>query len=93
MLTIIEFTAAWCPPCKALAPILEKVASRHGVRLEAYDVEEHVELAARFDVKAMPTVVVCDDGRELERFIGLRSESFVDGVVTRALAPAVTTQS
>jgi thioredoxin 1 len=90
MLTIMKFTAAWCPPCKALAPILERVAARHGARLEVYDVEVQTEIAARFGVRSMPTVVVCHDGREVERFVGLRSEAFVDAVVQRVSAVAAT---
>ncbi len=85
-LTILDFTAQWCPPCKALAPILERAAAHHHVRLAAIDTDEQPELAERFGVRAMPTVVLWRDGKEVGRFVGLRSAAFVNGVVTRALA-------
>jgi thioredoxin 1 len=85
-LTVLEFSAAWCPPCKALAPVLEKATSGPGVRLAINDVDDQVDLAARFAVRAMPTVVLWRDGTEVGRFVGLRSQSFVAGVIARALA-------
>ncbi|MND07158.1 Thioredoxin [compost metagenome] len=50
------------------------------------DVDQQIELAAQFAVRSMPTVVLWRDGREVGRFIGLRSRAFVAGVVARALA-------
>lgn len=86
MLTILDFTAAWCSPCKTLKPVLESVAHTRGVALEEVDVDRDPARAQAFLVKSMPTVVLLRDGREVGRFVGTRNRAFVDGVVTRALA-------
>ncbi len=86
MLTILDFTAAWCAPCKTLKPVLEDVAHARGIALEEVDVDRDPARAQAFLVKSMPTVVLLRDGHEVGRFVGTRNRAFVDGVVARALA-------
>merc|ERR1712106_50807 len=72
---IIDFHAEWCGPCKMLAPILTKVIeSRDGVDLLKIDVDEFDELAAHFQVRAMPTVVMVKNGEVVDQFMGLKQE-------------------
>ncbi len=87
-LTLLDFTAAWCPPCRALTPTLAQLAGAYGerVRLMEIDVDDHLELAAHFGVRAMPTVILWRDSREVGRFVGLQSRRFIQGVIDRALA-------
>ena len=55
---IVDFTAAWCGPCRVLGPVLEQaVASAGGVTLAAYDIDESSERAEEFRVSAVPSVV------------------------------------
>lgn len=71
---VVEFWAEWCPPCKALAPVLEGIATEHGDRLALYKVntEENAELTARFAVSAVPTTLVFKDGALVKRMVGAR---------------------
>ena len=85
-LTLIDFTAAWCGPCRQLAPILEAVAAAKQVRVVEVDVDHEQLLAQQFGVRSMPTVVLWRDGREVGRFVGARPRAFVAGMVDRALA-------
>ena len=86
--TVFDFTAAWCGPCKTLDGVLHVLADelRGRVRFAAIDVDREPALAQRFDVRSMPTLVVWRDGREVGRIVGARPRAFVAGVLDRALA-------
>ena len=85
-LTLIDFTAAWCVPCRQLTPVLQAVAAAKDLRLVEVDVDHDPLLAQQFGVRSMPTVVLWRDGREVGRFVGARPRAFVTGMVDRALA-------
>ena len=84
--TLLDFTAAWCAPCKVLKPVLDEVGKEHGAAVVMVDVDDHPDLAQQYLVKSMPTVVLLRDGQEVGRFVGSRSKAFVGGVVRRAVA-------
>lgn len=73
---LVEFWTEWCPPCKAIAPVLEAIAAEQRDRLRVYKVnsDEHPALAARFEVVSVPTLLVFDDGRLVKRMIGARGK-------------------
>jgi thioredoxin len=86
--TLLDFGAERCMPCRALAPVLAALADeyRGRVRIAAVDCDRDPALAERFLVRSMPTLVVLRDGREVGRVVGLRPRAFVAGVLDRALA-------
>jgi thioredoxin 1 len=86
--TLLDFGAERCMPCRALTPVLAALAEeyRGRVRIAAVDCDRDPELAERFLVRSMPTLVVWRDGREVGRVVGLRPRAFVAGVLDRALA-------
>lgn len=72
---LVDFTARWCPPCRALSPLVERVAERfESVTVGSVDVDDWPELASRFGVRGMPTLVVFEFGHETARHIGLTNE-------------------
>jgi thioredoxin 1 len=69
---LIDFSATWCQPCKALAPTIEAVAKEYSGRLDVYnvDVEEAGDTAGHFGIIGVPTCIMFKDGREVDRFQG-----------------------
>ena len=89
--TLIDFTAEWCPPCKQLTPVLHELEREyHGrARLLVIDVADQPDLAQVFRITAMPTMVLLRDGKEVGRMVGLRPKKIVKGALERALAGQV----
>lgn len=73
---VVDFSAEWCPPCRMLMPVLEKVAARMEGRatFAKVDAEANAGLSVRFGVSALPTLVVLRDGRAVRTLRGLRDE-------------------
>lgn len=66
MKTIIKFSASWCGPCKQLKPVFDDVVKDiSDIKVVDIDVEEHPEIASKYKIRSVPTIVITDDNDEV----------------------------
>lgn len=74
---LVDFYAPWCPPCKALAPTVESLAEQFQGRAKVVklNIDDNAQSTAEFDIKALPTLVLFNDGKETQRQVGVPNDT------------------
>ena len=74
---LLDMWAAWCQPCRMIAPVLEELAGELAgrVRVAKLNVDENPATAARFAVRSIPTLLVLEGGREVDRIVGVQPKA------------------
>jgi thioredoxin 1 len=85
---LVEFWADWCPPCRAMAPVLEALARDlpDGIRVFKVNSDEQTELARRYEVMSVPTLLIFHDGELRRRMVGARSRARIGEELSNALS-------
>ena len=81
--TIVDFFATWCGPCKMLSPILEKVEedSKGEFNIVKIDVDESYDVAKKYGIMSVPTMIIFKEGDEQEKIVGLRQKNQIEDAV------------
>jgi len=81
--TLVDFFATWCGPCKMQSPILEKVKEKIGDTgtIVKIDIDRNAELASRYRVQSVPTLIIFKDGEPVWRAVGVQQAEFLEGKI------------
>jgi len=85
---LVDFWAAWCAPCRMLAPTVEAVAEKYdgNAKVVKLNVDENPQTASRFGLRSIPTLLVFKTGREVDRIVGVQPKSEILRRLERAMA-------
>ena len=74
---LVDFWAEWCGPCKMIAPVLEEIAKEHAGRIQIakLNVDDNPNIARRYDVMSIPTLLVFADGEVKKRLVGAKGKA------------------
>jgi len=86
MVTVKKFSAVWCGPCRALAPVMNEIKGNYSnVKFEEYDIDEYSDITEEYGVRSVPTVIIVKDGKEVNRFTGLSSKMAYVNAINEAV--------
>ncbi len=85
--TLVDFYADWCGPCRMIAPIVEELAEemRDKATIAKLDIENAQKSAQNFQVTSIPTIILFKDGQEVERIVGLKDKAALKSLIESAL--------
>ena len=73
---LVDFWAEWCGPCKMIAPVLDEIATEQAgkLRIAKLNVDDNLDIARRFDVMSIPTLILFKDGEPAKRLVGAKGK-------------------
>jgi thioredoxin 2 len=90
---LLDLWAPWCGPCRMVAPVLDQLAVELAgrARIAKMNVDDNPATSARFGVRSIPTLLIFQNGREVDRIVGAQSKAAIAARLDRFLAPAAAT--
>ena len=82
-LVLVDFWAGWCMPCRMVAPVIEQLAKDYEGRviIGKVDTDQERQLAERFEIMSIPTVILFENGREVKRIIGVQQKRIYESAL------------
>jgi thioredoxin 1 len=87
-ITVIDFNAPWCGPCRIQEPILEKIAQQFDDKtvIASVNVDHHQGIAQTLGIQSIPTIIIFKDRKEVKRFVGLQPESILSETLNKLVS-------
>jgi thioredoxin 1 len=87
---LVDFWAAWCAPCRMLAPTVEAVAEKYAssARVVKLNVDDNPSVSQRYGIKGIPTLILFKNGKEEERVVGATSEAAISKMIDKHVSAA-----
>ena len=85
---LVDFWAVWCGPCKAIAPIVEEIANDYNGRVKVgkMDVDRNNQVAMRYGIRSIPTLLVFNNGEVVDQVIGNVGKESIESMLNKALS-------
>jgi thioredoxin 1 len=84
---LVDFFAEWCGPCRMLSPVIEEVASEMEDKsfVGKVDIDKEINLASKYQVTSVPTLILFKNGKEIDRMVGLKDAKALKKFIEKAL--------
>ncbi len=84
-ITLVDFWAPWCAPCRMMAPVLNEIAEMNELKMTVakLNVDLEQQLAMKYKVRSIPTLILFNKGKEEKRFVGIKSRNFLVSEINR----------
>ena len=85
---LVDFWAVWCGPCKAIAPIIDEIANDYSgkVKVGKMDVDRNNQVAMRYGIRSIPTLLVFNNGEVVDQIIGNVGKESIESMLNKALS-------
>lgn len=79
--SVVDFYADWCGPCKMIAPVFEELSQELAANFIKINVDNSQDIAAKFQVASIPTLIILKDGKEVDRIVGFMPKPALEGKI------------
>lgn len=86
-LTLVDFYATWCGPCRMIVPIIESLSKKleGKVKIAKLDIDEAQDVASSLGITSIPTIILFKDGKEVARVVGVKDEDYLSALISKHL--------